>query len=233
MGTASIGSFRLANQVAFPVDLPPSQAGSGRFLLYLEGPRDREILKHWCRRAFPGLARAVDSSTILLGGRQPARAVEHHRALREEDPSACGICILDRDGLPEARADFENTPGLTLFTWPRRHIESYLLVPSAIRRSLPRSRETAGLERALAEVLPDVGDEEAFREMDAKRLLSGRGPVWQVAGHPLRPGRIARNMVKAELHADVMELLFRIREGFGLGDRKILVVQKRVSAALS
>ena len=53
--------------------------GGGGFALYVEGPRDQEILRSWARRVSRPLERAIDASTVIMGGRQPARAVEHFR----------------------------------------------------------------------------------------------------------------------------------------------------------
>lgn len=222
--------LREGNPMAPAVGRFGSKTDRSPFLLYLEGPRDREILKNWCRRLAPALARAVDTSTVLLGGRQPLRAVAHHRGLCDEGRVPRGICILDRDGLPETPSWSDDTPGLEFFTWPRRHIESYLLVPAAILRGLPRRHDIPALERLVGEFLPDAGDEASFRELDAKHLLSARGPLGQVAGRDLRPGRIARNMTEAEMHPDVTSLLSRIREGCGLQPAKIQVVGPSVSA---
>ena len=221
---ARIVVLREGHPMQSAVDHFGSKRDRSSFLLYLEGPRDREILKNWCRRISPALARAVDTCTILLGGRQPLRAVEHHRGLLDEGALPRGICILDRDGLPETPPGSNDAPGLEFFTWPRRHIESYLLVPAAILRGLPRKRDLPALERLVGAFLPDAGDEASFRELDAKRLLSARGPLGQVAGRDLRPGRIARNMAEAEMHPDVMSLLSRIREGFGLQPVEIQVI---------
>ena len=57
----------------------PSRAGG--FVLYLEGPADRGVLEGWCRQLLPGLARRLSRATVILGGRQPARAIEHFRGL--------------------------------------------------------------------------------------------------------------------------------------------------------
>jgi hypothetical protein len=152
--------------------------------------------------------------TVILGGRQPARAVAHFRGLRARGEAERGLCVLDRDGesgeprLPEAE------PGLAFFTWRRRHIESYLLVPDAIRRSA-RAPAELRIVRSLRALLPAADDEAALEDVDAKRLLARHGPLEQLLG-PLPPGRIARAMRPEELHADVWHLLERIREGLGL-----------------
>ena len=80
----------------------------GGFVLYLEGARDRGILLAWCRRFLPAAAAPLSRSTVILGGRQPARAVEHFRNLGGAEAGARGLCVLDRDdGQAAAREQHE------------------------------------------------------------------------------------------------------------------------------
>ena len=90
--------------------------GEAGFLVYVEGARDRDILAAWARRLSPRLAGELVASTVILGGRQPARAAEHLRGLRQHRSATCGICVLDRDGdeTPEPASE----PGLEFMkTW--------------------------------------------------------------------------------------------------------------------
>jgi len=178
-------------------------------VLYVEGPRDRDILEGWARRESAALGRALNDAAVILGGRQPERAVSHFLAERERRPGLRGLCILDRDGGGEPMP--EDLPGLEVFTWSRRHIESYLLVPSAIERSL-RNGDGARAARLLRRHLPNGDDEVALRDFDAKRLLSRAGPLVRELGQPIAPGRVARFMRPNELHADVAALIERLRE---------------------
>jgi len=177
------------------------------FVLYVEGARDRDLLRAWAQRVHPPLARAVAADAVILGGRQPERAALHFREVRDAAPGARGLCVLDRDGgvadleLPEAQ------PGLEFHVWPRRHIESYLLVPEAIRRSLRLPAHDSRVDRACRRLLPPPGDEPAFRALDAKRLIAPEGELTRTLGFPLRPGRIARAMREDDLHPDVHALL--------------------------
>ena len=50
-------------------------------MLYLEGAGDRGILNGWCRRLLPAHAVSLSRSSVILGGKRPARAVEHFRSL--------------------------------------------------------------------------------------------------------------------------------------------------------
>ncbi|MEM9177581.1 MAG: hypothetical protein AAGC67_20385 [Myxococcota bacterium] len=179
-------------------------------MLYVEGPRDREILETWAKRVEPAIARLIEERTVILGGRRPARALEDFRKRGGEASGWRGLVVLDRDHHDEAEGgdsapeDLAAEPGLELFVWGLRHIESYLLVPSAIRRL------TAGLEGAeqadalLAREL--AGD----RPLHAKRFLGAGGSLSEALGMDLRAGEIARAMRAEELHADVRALLSRI-----------------------
>jgi hypothetical protein len=115
---------------------------------YVEGPRDRSILRAWAYRLMPSRARALFHASVILGGRRPARALAHFRAHLDEVPGTRAICVLDRDGgggpLPDP-----NGYDLRFFTWSRRHIESYLMVPAAIRRALDLPEGDRRVERAL------------------------------------------------------------------------------------
>jgi hypothetical protein len=193
---------------------PAAEPSPGGFVLYVEGPRDRDLLRTWAQRVSPALARGIATSAVILGGRQPARAVAHFRELRERGEAARGLCVLDRDGEDREPRVAEPVPGLAFFTWRRRHIESYLLVPDAIRRSA-RAPADVRAARSLRAVLPELDDEAVLEDVDAKRLLARHGPLEAILG-PLSPGRIARSMRVEELHADVRELFERVREGLGL-----------------
>lgn len=188
----------------------------GGFSLYLEGPRDRDIVRSWARRVSPQLAKVVDRHTVLLGGRQPARAVDRHRRLREGGEVVRALCVLDRDGLPEPAEAMQGEPGIEFYTWPRRHIESYLLVSTAILRCVPKSRSRGDVRRWVKDCIPEAADEEALRAIDAKRLFSERGPFGADRRSRLLPGRVARQMRHAELHGDVLEVLALLGEGAGI-----------------
>lgn len=174
--------------------------------LYVEGPRDREIVEGWAQRVSPQLAACVREATVILGGRQPARAREHLAEARAEGREVHGLCVLDRDQEPER--SHAGTDGLELFVWGRRHIESYLLVPAALARVL-RGVDPRAL-RALAHELPAAADERSWRELDAKRRLA----AWS---QRIPWGRVARAMRQDELHPDVLAFLARLAAHFGVG----------------
>lgn len=201
---------RLDGDAGAGLPAPPAS-----FVVFVEGPRDRDILRSWSRLASARLARSLAGAVVILGGRQPARAGGHLRTLAAAGRTARGLCILDRDG-DEARTSVEDGVDLELFTWSRRHIESYLLVPEAIRRAVRVRDHDGHFGRLLRDLLPALDDEDALRRVDAKRLLDRRGPVARLAGRPVQPGRIARAMRREELHPEVMGLLERLEAGLGL-----------------
>jgi len=202
------------------------EPGPASFFLYVEGPHDQEILRSWARRLSRPLERAIDGSTVILGGRQPARAIEHFRREAEREQHVRGVCVLDRDDQEEPVADAE--PGLEFFTWPRRHIESYLLVPSAIHR-LSRARAgVAHIEQLIHEL---AGGESRLRDpkrAHAKRLLAPRGPLARELGRSISAAGVARAMHREEIHEDVHDLFDRVCAGAGLRSPETVVVRKRV-----
>lgn len=190
-----------------------------RFWLYVEGPRDHEVLRGWAQACDPGLLRAIEGCAVILGGRRPARAAEHFRSMGAPAEGMRGVCVLDGDGAartPDAGANgAHHVPGLAYFTWSRRHIESYLLSPEAIRRSLRLRRDDVRVERILRECLPAEADEDAWRGVDAKRLLAENGPLARGLGRSVALGRVARAMREPELHPDVQQLFAAVRDALG------------------
>ncbi|MFQ5417687.1 MAG: hypothetical protein ACE5FL_11630 [Myxococcota bacterium] len=189
-----------------------------RFVLYVEGPRDREILRAWAYRLLPSLARRIIDTVVILGGRQPQRAVEHFRSRGGTASGMRALCILDRDGGDSTQPSSGGEHGLEFYTWSRRHIESYLLVPGALRRALCLGDRAASLDRILGEHLPDLEDESAFRSVDAKRFLGPNGALRQALGRPIPLSGVARATRESELHPDVHEVFGRMRGIFAADD---------------
>ncbi len=191
-----------------------SSRDGGSFVLYVEGARDRDIMRAWAYRLLPGVGRGLFRDAVILGGRQPARAVEHFRRLRRREAGARGLCVLDRDDGRDAALPPET--GLEFFTWGRRHIESYLLVPAAIRRALRLPPDDVRLDRLLADQLPPDGEEALYREVDAKRLLAPNGALSLTLDRRVPLGLVARSTREDELHPDVHALFERLRCVAGL-----------------
>jgi hypothetical protein len=198
--------------------------GSAPFVVFVEGPRDADVLAAWARRLSPALARALPDACVILGGRQPARAALHLDRLRAEGGPASGLCVLDADaGAPAASSHV----ALEVKIWRRRHIESYLLVPAAIERAA-RTRDTR-LRRLLAQELPEPGDERAFVSFDAKRFLGPKGPLARLLGRVLPAGAIARAMRAEEIHPEIREVCDRIAFGLGIRPVGVPVVTNRAA----
>ena len=105
-------------------------------------------------------------------------------------------------------------------------MESYLLVPDAIRRGLRLRDEQGRVRRLLRELLPDPGDEERLRVLDAKRLLGPGGPIARGLDRSIPLGRVARVMREEELHADVLDLLERLERAFSLAGPQVVRINK-------
>ncbi|MFO0691421.1 MAG: hypothetical protein U0900_22170 [Myxococcota bacterium] len=186
-----------------------------RFVLYVEGARDREILTGWARHVGPVFGRTLESSTVILGGRQPARAVDDFRRRGGASAGYSGLVVLDRDEHPDDPvAPRLLEPGLELFVWSLRHIESYLLVPAAIRRVAPHApddRTLAAWIEGRAEAVARASEAVGRRVgPHAKRMLGAGGALCESLGVELRAGEIARAMRRDELHPDVHDLFARI-----------------------
>lgn len=195
-----------------PAQTAGGLGSTGSFVLYTEGARDRNILRGWSYRLMPAQARAMFEASVILGGRRPARAIDHFRSLGGSAAGARAVCVLDRDAGPEElEVEEPQVPGLDFFTWSRRHIESYLLVPGAICRAMTLPPNDGRVMRVLREHLPEEGDEHAFRNLDAKRLLGSRGVLSRAFGRPISLGQVARATREGELHPDVHALFDRLR----------------------
>jgi hypothetical protein len=227
-----------------------SSSGRGlrgtNFVLYVEGPRDREILECWARRVDPGLSRCIEQNTVILGGRRPARAIADFRKRGGVAAGYSGLIVLDRDdhahaesgdpslatsgseprsSLPDSNPALTEA-GLELFVWSLRHIESYLLVPAAIRRMLRLEADDRTVERIIERNSMDdttswVSNETREQSvggvvtrvrgsLHAKRVLGAGGSLSEALGAELRAGDIARAMRIEDLHSDVRELFDRI-----------------------
>ncbi len=236
--------------------LRPNASQPGEtFVLYVEGARDREILECWARRIDPRLARCIERNTVILGGRRPARAIRDFQKRGGRAAGYSGLIVLDGDDLPRPesievgvscaerraapeRADFLRAEGgLEVFVWSLRHIESYLLVPAAIRRMLKLAADDRSVERLLeihsseivsnADPTPRLARAIQHRSrknplapvggsLHAKRILGAGGSLSKALGSELRAGDIARAMRLEDLHQDVRRLFTRMGALAGL-----------------
>ena len=192
-------------------------AGTSNFFLYVEGPRDEDILKIWARQISRPLARHLESRIVILGGRRPARAQEHFRIELGGRGDSRGLVVLDRDHHSGPGDEIVVTePGLEVFIWKRRHIESYLLAPSAIRRTLRDSLDARLVDRLIEDHVPSPEDEGACRAANAKKILGSKGELGRNLGERISPAAIARAMRIEEFHPDILALYEKILEASGL-----------------
>ena len=205
----------------------PRPERSGTFVLYVEGARDREILCHWARRCDRDLARIIDQSAFILGGRQPARAVEDFRRRGGAGSGTRGLIVLDRDLPPDSagaasRSEDLDESGLDLFVWRRRHIESYLVVPAVLRRLLRVDSDDRRMDLLIEEF------DQNSESHHAKRMLGARGALATTFGRELRAGEIAKAMRHEDLDPEILTLFDRIRGASGRGGSgPEVVVRKR------
>ena len=98
------------------------QARAARFVLYIEGATDLDVLRAFARRlGHEDALKALDAAFVRPVGNQPMKALEHFNGLREAFPTLQGCALFDRleRGLPSA-------DGIPAGTWRRREIENYL-----------------------------------------------------------------------------------------------------------
>ena len=86
----------------------------------------------------------------------------------------------------------------------------------SIRRSLELPATDARVERYFRSALP--AHEDGLGALDAKLLFATRGEFERLFGRAVRPIHVARAMHAGEIHADVLDVLARVRGGLGLDD---------------
>ena len=196
-------------------------------ILFVEGPGDRAVIQGWARAVSPRFERTVRAATVILGGRQPARARVHLEQERKKTPELRGLCILDRDATMEDEAEPREVDGLEIRTWSRRHIESYLLDPEAIRKALRRRDHDGRLVRHLTELFPAPDDLASLRTLHAKTLLGPSGPIAAHIGRAVPLARVARAMRPEDHPAEVRQLLVRLAALLGQAPPAPVVTMRR------
>ena len=110
----------------------------GAFVLYLEGPGDRGIVNGWCRRLLPAQAGSLARSAVILGGKRPARAVEHFRSLGGAS-SAFGCSSLESNKPSIAFWASKIDPSSVLTAGAVGVSAMWFSMKKAARRRLPKS----------------------------------------------------------------------------------------------
>jgi len=171
-------------------------------VLYVEGARDREILECWARRVDPGLTRCIERNTVILGGRRPARAIADFQKRGGVEAGYSGLIVLDRDHHGSDPTPTQSDGGLELFVWSLRHIESYLLVPSAIRRMLRLGADDRTVERLIeSHLVKDVKEAEGARGTESTERAERTAAVTTSAGRERSPDESVQSHRHGSLHA--------------------------------
>jgi energy-coupling factor transporter ATP-binding protein EcfA2 len=103
------------------------QAEQKKWVLYLEGPTDLEILRQFARRLNHPAADALES-VFFHPVQQRSKAEAHFQGLRAAVEDLLGLAIFDYQ--PDANATLGS---LTTVYWKRREIENYLCYPEMLR----------------------------------------------------------------------------------------------------
>jgi hypothetical protein len=169
-----------------------------------------------------------------LGSTDAGFAALKSFTLSSADGSSPAESFLPAEGsLPdEGSIPIQRDGGLEVFVWSLRHIESYLLVPAAIRRMLRLGADDRTVERFIefnqandattvtaneVRVPSAAGVAAGVRgSLHAKRVLGAGGLLSEALGTELRSGDIARAMRIEDLHGDVHDLFDRIGTLSGL-----------------
>ncbi len=165
-----------------------------KLILYVEGETDEKCLRGWAEAlavdpAFASLKESMKSVAFvyLSGGSAESmleQADRHFRGCKLLSETAQRLLVLDRnDGKWQNRVLRDPL----LIVWRKKHIESYLLVPSAWKRAVSRAAEqtfalaTAALENAVDEFFQEQSGgaevnwlnptQQAFQDIDAKKML--------------------------------------------------------------
>lgn len=202
-------------------------------VLYLEGTDDERILGMWEQVLGRGGLKKLLVHYMRGGSKQAmlAYAGTHFRALREIEPSAKQMILLDRDDT--SLAD-ESNP--VLCEWKRRNIENYLLVKPAWQRALltdggqkeidlfspyGQSSMIDDFFKKQGLLLPETQDwktlsANVFEVVDGKKILfespESLFHLLRKEGHALQKGAIAGMMLPEEIHEDVETFFNKLAE---------------------
>lgn len=108
-----------------------SQTG---WILYLEAPSDYEILKAFAKKInHTVLSKLENTFVYYLRNDDPRPATRHFNGLKEAEPQALGVLIMDR-----LENEFSEKDGLRKLMWRRNEIENYIFDTKAVISYLTR-----------------------------------------------------------------------------------------------
>ncbi len=205
-------------------------------VLYVEGESDGKILSEWSKilKEHPSSKFFRRPYVVPLGGRNVREAKKHFSALKLAVSQIRGFCLLDKDD-KEPLDDIHDN-GLWVMSWSRYEIESYLLHFNAIKRFIAESRPWAGGDDTLHDAPLKEEIFEGLRKFNISVLegtqdfgdrILGQIKASEVVIVPLLQGLgmditkkdlflLAKVMEPEEIHPDVIAMLDKIAEAFGL-----------------
>jgi len=205
-------------------------SGIKRYVLYLEGKSDLDILREWAKVLDHPALRYLEEPFWVATAEECHRHFvrRHYQALKAQVPTLRALEVRDRNGNEDKRwrglergklridRDEGKIPnGMALAFWSRYEIENYLIHPGAVSRFVLSSSGREGAEKAktyMEEYLPPILFERSF-EATAIDRIKGKTIISRVlsaAGYPLGEAeyyRIASVMKPGEAHPDIVAML--------------------------
>lgn len=194
-------------------------------ILYVEGKTDIDILREWARILGHSLFAFLEKPFWYPTAEEKDKnrlAVRHFDAMRLIVSDFRGVELRDGD----QRAGPGSLPkGMERLHWQRYEIESYLIHPETIIRFVKKNNGTSAAHRVdayMKQQLPlalheDPSETLAFlRQTKAKTILA---PIMQEAGIQMKESdyyQIAAEMLKDEIHPEVLQKLDTIAEHFNI-----------------
>jgi len=204
-------------------------------ILFLEGESDLYILRAWAKILEHPAYNLLESHKHFhnMNGKRPTEALELFNALTAALPSLKGWTLVDPNTKPNATYGYsDDNPKIKLGKWNRYEIENYLVHPAVIERFIEEERmrevlfgpDTEAAKDFMADNLAPAYianplDSELYDTQKASKEFFP--PLFDAAGLRLDKSeyyRIAEVMRPDEIHGDVIEMLDKIAEHFGLRD---------------
>jgi len=205
-------------------------------ILFLEGESDLYILRAWAKiLKHPVLELLKDHGHFHnMHGKRPEYALEHFKALTVAWPNLKGWTLVDPNTEPNATYGYsDDNPKIKLGKWKRYEIESYLVHPDVVSRLVHKElsnpdfwQDPQKAKGMLSRIIPRDDFENPlnrssahFKAVKASEEILPK--VFEAAGLRLDKSeyyRIAEVMRPDEIHGDVIEMLDKIAEHFGLRD---------------
>jgi predicted ATPase len=203
-----------------------------KLIIYVEGETDEECMRGWAEAladdaSFTALRESMKGVAFvhLSGGSAKEmleKADRHFAGCKLLSESAQRLMVLDRnDGKWQARRAQDSS----LFVWSKRHIESYLLVPSAWKRAAQLAAEQ-NFELATPALMNAV--DTFFKEQSGGAEINWLNPTQQAF-----QGIDAKKMLfEARQSADDYNALASRLYDTPMGDAPVLVGRRDVAAAM-